>query len=113
MDKKIIGNWGERVAKKYLENKGYTILETNWRNGHKEMDIIAYQKVIIGVEVKTRTSLGPPFTILGVNQLARLRLVLKKYCRQHHLNYQFSRIDLITIEIKDKDTIRLRHHLDI
>lgn len=113
MDKKIIGNWGERVAKKYLENKGYTILETNWRNGHKEMDIIAFKEVVVGFEVKTRTNLGPPFTVLGANQVSRLRLVLQEYCRLHHFKYQQTRLDLIIIEAKDRRAIRLKHYLDI
>lgn len=35
------GNFGEQLAKKYLENKGYKILETNYRYRKAEIDIIA------------------------------------------------------------------------
>lgn len=114
MNKKIIGNFGENIAKKYLETKGYTILETNWHHHHKELDIIAYKDKIIGVEIKTRTKTNnPPQTILKPVQLARLRLSLKAYCQQKYFKYSLSRLDLITITIKNKNTVTLRHQLDI
>jgi Predicted endonuclease distantly related to archaeal Holliday junction resolvase len=114
MDKKIIGNWGEMVAKNYLETKGYKILETNWHYHHKELDIIAYKDGLVGFEIKTRTSeISPAFTVLGAKQVARLRLTLNAYCRLKHFNYNLARLDLITIKIKNKDTITLCHHLDI
>lgn len=114
MDKKIIGNWGEKVAKNYLEKKGYKILETNWRYHHKELDIIAYKNGLVGFEIKTRTVKNQlAFTILKAEQVTRLRLTLNAYCRLRHFNYDKSRLDLITINIKNKNTITLCHHLDI
>ena len=114
MDKKIIGNWGEKVAKAYLESKGYLILETNWHYHHKELDIIAYKDQIVGLEIKTRTGrddLG--FAVLKVEQVARLRLALKAYCRLHCQKYDRTRLDLITIRIKNKNLAAIRHYLDI
>ena len=37
----ITGQEGERLAQAYFNNKGYEILQTNWRYGHLEVDIIA------------------------------------------------------------------------
>ncbi len=52
-----LGIEGEKIAIKHLEEKGYEILDTNWRYGHKEIDIIARkERVVVFVEVKTRTS---------------------------------------------------------
>ena len=36
-----LGKIGEELAVNYLIEKGYEILERNWRNKHKEIDIIA------------------------------------------------------------------------
>ena len=114
MEKKIIGSWGEGIAKKYLEDKGYTILETNWRHHHKELDIIVYKNGLVGVEVKTRRSnTDLAFTILKAEQVGRLRLALKAYCFLHALNYSKSQLDLIIIKIKNPTTISLKHYRNL
>ena len=52
-----IGKNGEDLAVEYLVNKGYKILERNWRSGHKEIDIIAMDgDTLVVVEVKCRSS---------------------------------------------------------
>lgn len=63
MNPKRLGNFGERVACCYLENKGYKILDRNysrkWIQGPQkgEIDIVAEKdKVISFIEVKTITS---------------------------------------------------------
>lgn len=114
MDNKLIGSWGEKIAKNYLKSKGYVILETNWRYHHQELDIIAYKDTLIGVEVKTRNGdIGLAFTVLKAKQVARLRLALNAFCHLHGFNYKKARLDLLIIKVKDKNTINLRHHQDI
>lgn len=50
-----LGKLGEILARDYLLQNGYRILDTNWHHGHKEIDIVALQgKEIVVVEVKTR-----------------------------------------------------------
>ncbi len=54
---KETGNKGETLAKEFLQQKGYTIRDSNWHFGHLEIDIIAENKTyIIFCEVKTRSS---------------------------------------------------------
>jgi putative endonuclease len=54
-----LGRRGETLAKTYLENSGYEILDENWCFRKAEIDIIAYKDgVIIFAEVKTRTGTG-------------------------------------------------------
>lgn len=51
-----LGKTGEQIASDFLESRGYTILERNWRFKNFEIDIIAeYQTVTAIVEVKTRS----------------------------------------------------------
>jgi putative endonuclease len=50
------GKLGEDIAVKYLRQKGYKILERNYRAGHNELDVIVENKdYTVFVEVKTRT----------------------------------------------------------
>lgn len=54
-DRIQIGRKGEDMAARYLENRGWKILERNWRAGHKEIDIIASTgRTLVIVEVKLR-----------------------------------------------------------
>ncbi|MBU2045314.1 MAG: YraN family protein, partial [Bacteroidetes bacterium] len=50
------GKKAEVIAKIYLEEKGFEILDENWTFGKAEVDLIAYQnKTIIFIEVKARS----------------------------------------------------------
>lgn len=54
----ILGLNGEQLAQKVMTEKGYRVLETNWRLGHLEIDIICESKTeLVFVEVKTRSSI--------------------------------------------------------
>lgn len=53
--RQTLGRRGEDITCEFLEGKGHTILERNWRSGHLEIDIISIdQQGIHFVEVKTR-----------------------------------------------------------
>lgn len=51
-----LGYFGEKVAQKYYENKGYKLAHKNFRSKHYEIDLIFVKDgSILFVEVKTRT----------------------------------------------------------
>ena len=51
-----LGQKGEDLAARYLTEKGFQILERNWRHGRAELDIIAFDgETLVFVEVKTRS----------------------------------------------------------
>lgn len=51
------GKQGERLAIQYLVDKAFTILFTNWRYAHYEIDVIARRNGVLHfIEVKTRRS---------------------------------------------------------
>ena len=50
-----LGRLGEDLACRFLEDKGHTVLERNYRSGHLEIDIISFNhEGIHFVEVKSR-----------------------------------------------------------
>jgi putative endonuclease len=52
-----LGDIGEELAVKFLEEKGYKILHRNWHFRHKELDIVGKDReMLVVVEVKTRTN---------------------------------------------------------
>jgi len=49
------GRDGEKLAVNYFIEKGFSILQQNWRHSHWEVDIIAsFNNVLHFIEVKTR-----------------------------------------------------------
>ncbi|MCL5674951.1 MAG: YraN family protein [Candidatus Omnitrophica bacterium] len=74
MNKRNFGNLGENLAVSFLKEKGYIILERNYRTRFAEIDIIAKDKnEIVFIEVKTRTS-----NLFGEPQEAVNRLKINK-----------------------------------
>ncbi len=64
-----IGIKGEQLAAEFLLNKGYIILERNWRAGKKEVDIIAFKDNVLAIiEIKTRSSNDLLFPEEAVNR---------------------------------------------
>ena len=50
-----LGEYGEEKVNRYLLDMGYTVLERNWRVGHRELDFVCLDgEVLVVVEVKTR-----------------------------------------------------------
>ena len=50
-----LGACGEQIAADYLADKGMRILKRNWRDGHRDLDIVGYMdNMLVVVEVKTR-----------------------------------------------------------
>ena len=56
---KKTGDFGENIARAFLESKGYTILAQNFRFKRREIDIIVCDnEYIVFIEVKTRTNIA-------------------------------------------------------
>jgi putative endonuclease len=56
MNRKSLGQEGERIAERYLKGKGYKIVDCNFHTRWGELDIVARDKdVVVFVEVKARS----------------------------------------------------------
>jgi putative endonuclease len=98
-----IGYLGESIAAAFLKNKGYSILERNYRTPHGEIDLIVSQdKLIAFVEVKTRasSSLGPPEISITPRKIEHMCNAAEYYIQQHPEMVNDWRIDAITIQLK-------------
>ena len=94
-----LGKIGEELAVNYLIEKGYEILERNWRNKHKEIDIIAKDGgTLVIVEVKTRQSDGFGEPDMAVTRQKQMRLVYaaNAYVFRNRLDLDI-RFDIISI----------------
>lgn len=96
------GHEGEKKAVEYLQAQGYQVLETNWSNQHKEIDIIARDKeFIVFVEVKTRKfgTLMPPASAIDRQKQKNLIWAANSYIRQKNIDLE-ARFDIISLLYK-------------
>ena len=99
-----LGKKGEEIAAQYLSEKGYEILERNWRNRHKEIDIIAKDgNELVILEVKTRQNdeHGEPDLAVTRPKQTRLIYAANAYIFQNKLDIN-TRFDIIAIVFKDE-----------
>ncbi len=107
----LLGRQGETLARNFLEQTGYEILDENWCFGKAEIDLIAYRdKRIIFVEVKTRTSVGFGQPEDFVNQTKQT--LLRKAAEQYLYLMKFKgeiRFDIISILFDKQGAYTLKH----
>lgn len=107
MKRKETGALGEKLAKEFLIQKGYRILDTNYRCFYGEMDIIAQQgDCLVFIEVRTRTghSFGSPEESITDAKMEKLRATAAGY-RQTHENLPAQwRIDVVAVELGKGNT---------
>ena len=109
MNNKIIGNAGEDLACRYLEKRGYTILERNKHySRYCELDIIAkYKNTTVFVEVKTRKSdtFGTPQEAITKTKYDNIRKGVQFYLSENRV--KDFRIDVISITLKPE--LKIEH----
>lgn len=105
-----LGKEGEKLATRLLTEKGYEILEVNYRYLKAEVDIIATKEdILVAVEVKTRSTpdFGNPQDFLKPAQIQRLVKAIDNYVNENNLDVEV-RFDIVAI-IKNKLGTKVEH----
>jgi len=96
------GKHGEEIAARFLANKGYDILERNYRHKKSEIDIIAQLgDLLVFVEVKSRTNIafGYPEEAVGQAKIEKVLEGAEQYTYEHHWDGDI-RFDIVAITYK-------------
>lgn len=107
------GHWGENIAAMFLCDKGYTILEMDWKDGGRDIDIIAHDNntgMLAIVEVKTRKNedFGNAALAVDEKKVRNLVIAANKYIKTHFIN-QPLRFDIITIVGTCESNCKIEH----
>ena len=100
-----LGVKGEILAIEFLEKKGYTILEINWKFEKAEVDLIARNKnELVIVEVKTRTSdiFGYPEESVSGQKQKLLATAAEEYLDRNNLDMDV-RFDIISVTFQNSN----------
>ena len=111
-----LGKWGEEMAAEYLQQKGYRIIERDWRSGARDIDIIAQApdlSTLVFVEVKTRKSEALMRAADAVNptKARNIALSANNYVKMGHVD-ALLRFDIITIVGTNAQNMKLEHIID-
>ena len=106
-----LGRKGESLAKAFLEEAGYEIMDENWTYGKAEIDLVAYKdRVIIFTEVKTRTGngFGEPEDFVDNRKQKLLAEAADEYI--YLMDHQGEvRFDIISILFDSNANYKLKH----
>ncbi len=115
--KRIFGDVGEAIAAKFLQAKGYRIVERNYRRTWGELDLIAeHGRVLVCCEVKTRKRQRgadgiPPEHNVNQRKAIKLRKLCETYViEQRMLASRDWRIDVLAVVVDpDQKKAWVRH----
>lgn len=116
INKRLLGQRGEEIARKALEKGGYRILEKNFRCRHSEIDIIAEEKgVICFVEVTSRfsESFGLPAEAVNEWKQKKLWATAVIYLEKKKIKSQDVRFDIVSVDLKSEKASILKNAFDV
>jgi putative endonuclease len=104
--RQMLGERGERIAERWLESKGWTILERRFRSGHRDIDLVAERsgaegRLVAFVEVKTRTTadFGGPLGAVNWKKQRELAKAARDWLRAEEREVHQVRFDVVGVSV--------------
>lgn len=117
---RIKGKEGEDIARKYLEEQGYKIIEMNHQTRFGEIDMVASQGdtlLFIEVKFKQTEDFGTPEEMIGKNKMTQIKRTAEMYLLNNPeiaKKYDRYQIDAVCIVGNgDKSIRRISHYENI
>ena len=102
--RQLLGAQGERAAEKLLRRQRYTIVRRNYRCPAGEIDRVALDgKVVVFVEVKTRTQpgFGTPLEAVDHRKQQQIIRAARYYLSENDLHDRDARFDVVGVWWED------------
>ncbi len=112
------GKEGEEIARKFLIEKGFKLIESNYSNKLGEIDIVMSDNdwlVFVEVKLKIGDRYGTPEEMINKNKLWKIRKVAESFLvLESPIAKGFSkyRIDAVCIVLNEDKTIRSIKHYE-
>ena len=101
---RLLGQYGEDRAQRWYLERGYVLLDRNWRCPDGELDLVLGRRdgdgsTIVFCEVKTRTNhrFGSPFEAVGRDKQRRLRQLALRWLDAHDVRVRHLRFDVAAV----------------
>ncbi len=110
------GKVGEEIARKYLEKKGYKIIEQNYKTKYAEIDLVAKKgNELVFVEVRTKKgeNFGTPEETINNKKLRKLWGNARAYTAWKRWQGSY-RVDAVCVVLRYNNTVeRINHYENI
>jgi putative endonuclease len=112
------GREGEEIAREFLVERGFRLIESNYSNVLGEIDIIMSDKdwlVFVEVKLKVGDKYGSPEEMINKNKLAKVRRVAESFLvleKETAKNFEKYRIDAVCIVLDEDKTVRSIKHYE-
>jgi putative endonuclease len=106
--KLLLGKEGERVAELYLQKKGYKLVERNYRCSGGELDLIVLdRRVVVFVEVKTRTGIGfgSPLEAVEFHKQRKMIRAAQFFLAEKNLQQRDARFDVVGVSWPGREPV--------
>jgi len=114
--RRLLGEFGERLAVQHLSAKGYRIRERNFRTREGEIDIIAEDKdgVLVFVEVRARrgSAMGSAAESVTPAKQRRLLALADAYVQERPDLPAQRRIDVIAVDLTPDGRVLSLQHIE-
>lgn len=100
-----LGSTGEEYAARWLESRGWTVMERNWRSRYGELDLVALspERRLVFVEVKTRRTMrqGTPQEAVTAAKRTSLRRAGVQWLMEpeHRIAHTGVRFDVLAVSV--------------
>jgi len=108
-----IGATGEEMAARFLQKRGFHILQRNYRYGRGEIDIVARDgETVVFIEVKTAATdeYGSPESWVDDRKQRQVAKIAAAYLLEHRLYDVDCRFDVVAVKLKDREEINYIHN---
>lgn len=109
-----LGERGEELAARYVEELGWQVVDRNWRCRAGEIDLVALDQAsatLVVVEVKSRSSIGygHPLEAVTPAKLNRLLRLAAAWAAEHQARVQHLRVDAVGVVMPPGGEVRITH----
>ncbi len=105
---------GENIAKEYLKDKGYEIIEQNYRTKYSEIDLVVKKdNILIFVEVRTKKSdvFVSPEESINQKKLKKLYWNAEAYVASKRWEGEY-RVDAVCIVLDSDNKVKELEHYE-
>ena len=114
-----IGQKGEDLAVEFLEEKGYRVMDRNYRFEREEVDVVAFQPdednqggELVFIEVKTRSGLayGHPEESVSEEKQQSITSVAQAWLYERQMEGAPCRFDVVSIVLNQGEDPTIEHY---